>query len=791
MLTPSFQLSQDDTFLTIVIKARYAKISEAEIYVDGAIFKFYSKPYFLRLTLPGCIIEDGRESAKYDADKGYFTVTVPKETQGEYFDGLDMLTTLLAPVGKTSATEPVLEVIDTPAGNEHDQEITYGEDEAGKEEAEEEEEEEEIDWQVPQEPFVEDEMSMGGSTYYGFANRRTGVFERLQDELCGIVDIPKPDCMTLSARREERQQAEQLKFDEDHYIADFLEDDCIQSVLEYKPPWDVDYRKLMKGQSDEGKLLGPEISDSLVVLSEEERDQMMKLSKKNYLLDQKTEASVLLGLIDVLFAYAYDVRTTEGEHSVESAWTICKLSPTLSWLDWFTSLDDVINACFTRGLCYPLYRHWQLNLQVLEDVTMMFHLGRKQLLKCLLDIHRILSQDEPHYILNDLYITDYCVWIQSIGRAKILSLAQALDKFQIDKSQMALDLQKIEQTAATIKDDDDGDADEAVEDSDDTSDESDDDSEDDDSDDDSADEGDDESEDIMAKLTNAGKVKSKKRTHASNGGRDAGSKPCYYQYGYPDVLKIRHQLQGADDDFITEEDELVDRPLSDCFGNDSIPKTLISECVVMNAKDDIKQSEDIDLNDDINRVGIDTTTAADRDIITSKEEHVSVDTSTSPLVPTSSTNLSPSSQGKFGMHNIEEIVAALDDFAITNSEECEGSSYDASSPSIPPSSVKFSQSSQDDLVTSPSGRSSSGILSPSSQEGIMTQFKPGTDAICGSWNQRELDVDDLPTDAMMYPDGSPDVENLPKNKNLKEDEGSFESWMKAAPNQKIEVFSNT
>ena len=43
---------------------------------------------------------------------------------------------------------------------------------------------------------------------------------------------------------------------------------------------------------------------------------MIKPSKKHYLLDQATETSVLLGLVDILFAYAYDVRTTEGEHSV-------------------------------------------------------------------------------------------------------------------------------------------------------------------------------------------------------------------------------------------------------------------------------------------------------------------------------------------------------------------------------------------------------------------------------------------------------------------------------------------
>ena len=45
---------------------------------------------------------------------------------------------------------------------------------------EEYDDEEEIDWQLPQQPFEEDEMNLGGCSYYGFANKRTGVFARLQ-----------------------------------------------------------------------------------------------------------------------------------------------------------------------------------------------------------------------------------------------------------------------------------------------------------------------------------------------------------------------------------------------------------------------------------------------------------------------------------------------------------------------------------------------------------------------------------------------------------------------------------
>ena len=47
---------------------------------------------------------------------GAFVVKVPKETEGEHFDGLDMLTKLLAPAGKTTAKQPLIEVLGKISG---------------------------------------------------------------------------------------------------------------------------------------------------------------------------------------------------------------------------------------------------------------------------------------------------------------------------------------------------------------------------------------------------------------------------------------------------------------------------------------------------------------------------------------------------------------------------------------------------------------------------------------------------------------------------------------------------
>lgn len=40
--------------------------------------------------------------------------------------------------------------------------------------------------------------------------------------------------------------------------------------------------------------------------------------------------------------------------------------------------------------------------------------GKACILRCLLEVHRVFRESEPAYILNDLYVSDYCVWIQRV-----------------------------------------------------------------------------------------------------------------------------------------------------------------------------------------------------------------------------------------------------------------------------------------------------------------------------------------------------------------------------------------
>ncbi|XP_022797386.1 protein SHQ1 homolog [Stylophora pistillata] len=207
MLTPVFELSQDDEFVFVSIKTPYVKIADVDFFINDTVFKFYVKPYFLRLNLPGEIIEDGRESASYDVEKGTFSIKLPKLHPGEIFENLDLLTTLLAPKKKASLNvKPLVEIVESDTIAKVDDQ----EDESNSDE--------EFDWEFEQHlPLDNAEISLG-ETRYGFANQKGGIFKGREAELLEIAEITNPDSMTPSKRLENRHAAEDAKFDEDYYL---------------------------------------------------------------------------------------------------------------------------------------------------------------------------------------------------------------------------------------------------------------------------------------------------------------------------------------------------------------------------------------------------------------------------------------------------------------------------------------------------------------------------------------------------------------------------------------------
>jgi protein SHQ1 len=86
-----------------------------------------TKVFFLiyRLQLPGNIIEDEQSTANYDIATGIFTIKVTKETAGEHFEDLDLLTKLLARRGEvkpatSTPQKPLIEVISSTTETQED-----------------------------------------------------------------------------------------------------------------------------------------------------------------------------------------------------------------------------------------------------------------------------------------------------------------------------------------------------------------------------------------------------------------------------------------------------------------------------------------------------------------------------------------------------------------------------------------------------------------------------------------------------------------------------------------------
>ncbi|KAH0954690.1 hypothetical protein HN011_006136 [Eciton burchellii] len=432
MLTPRFKLSQTDTELTIIIYAPYANIKDVEISVDGTDFIFYSTPYYLRLRLLGEIIENDSSSGSYDCEKGVFSLKFSKVNKGEHFENLDMITTLLAPPKSKSAIIPSIEVIGNPSAdsanvdkNKNDDDIESNDDSE--------------DWYFPQSDpqNTENIMLITDSPKYGFANKISGALTAFEPAwIREIIDLPIPDMTPEAERKNLREKRELEDFNEEHYLADLMEPEYIEDIethITYIAEWD----KLQKED---------------VTFTETEVDLLKELPNKEFLLDAIDIKNLCFNLVDILYASCYNHRYILGENTIESGWNINKLSSTLCWFQNFTSMDEVIIACVRRSLCYPFFRNWQFSMKIFEDVKKVLTLGKKYVIKRYCEIHSLFNNShEPRYILNQLYIKDFLIWLQTCPESLIESVHSMLNEIQPNKASMGFNLIELEVAAYSIQ----------------------------------------------------------------------------------------------------------------------------------------------------------------------------------------------------------------------------------------------------------------------------------------------------------------------------------------------------
>lgn len=290
----------------------------------------------------------------------------------------------------------------------------------------EEDEDDGSEWYIEQTVNNDNDLVLNiNSPKYGFAQTKSNVFSRLSEEYQLVIDLPDPD-NNREDRTKQRTVDESKKFDDDHYLADYFDDsETIEStILSYTPNYD---------EQENSEYTDAEI------------DILKNMPKRTYLLDKQEKFYAFSGLIDILFAYCYNRRINCGEANVESGWTIAKLSSTLSWFDTFKSLQDVLVASYRRSLCFPLYRNWKLTNRVYADLVDLLKQGQKQIIKTLLNIRKsFLDKCDNRYILNDLYINDYIVWIQYVNKKRLNSLITSIESVKISKQMVDFDLECLE-----------------------------------------------------------------------------------------------------------------------------------------------------------------------------------------------------------------------------------------------------------------------------------------------------------------------------------------------------------
>ncbi|KAI9323621.1 SHQ1 protein-domain-containing protein [Dichotomocladium elegans] len=456
MITPTFKVDQDEHSVIICINTPYVRAQDVDLHVQGSEFRFFLRPYFLRLNFPGNLVEDDASSATYDPSAGQFTVKVSKETKGEHFPDLDLLTKLLARRGEPAAAttgsssadqpkKPLIEVVGETNNADFQEAIDYN-------------------WELPQELPAEELLMSNAS--YGFNNHYSGYFKHVRETANEINDLSDPEKSSAESRRRERIEAEDEKFDEDHYAMDYITQKELEHLLKFKTLWSKELRRIQKNAKEASNPLIQEVStsadnldlsslsiidhkESLIKFSEKEQTMMRQLPNKEFLLSN--QKSTYLGLVDLMFAYSYNHRIFEGENSVESIWCIGKLSATLSYLEQFTTLKDVMIACFRRALAYPLYRNFALCEKVLQDVYVLFKLGKRAILKALLEMKDVFDHHDVYYVYSKIYIDDYCIWIQHASDHVIRTLAHELHHFTVSKDDIGWDLEELETIAREME----------------------------------------------------------------------------------------------------------------------------------------------------------------------------------------------------------------------------------------------------------------------------------------------------------------------------------------------------
>ena len=212
MITPYFFLEQTDEHVVLNIKAPFIKAQEVEYHVEGPEFYFYSSPYYLRLCFNQSFVEDGQVKITYDTKQVVFHL--PKAQPGEFFTGLDLLSTLLYTPTPPPAPTSLIEELDTP------QDASSLGTTSKVNEFEEMKVDTSSEVRLPASPPIQEgSVPPVLGNKYGFNNQYSGFFARYPaDLLQEIMENPEPETLQQEDIRARKGSLEQVLFDEAYYL---------------------------------------------------------------------------------------------------------------------------------------------------------------------------------------------------------------------------------------------------------------------------------------------------------------------------------------------------------------------------------------------------------------------------------------------------------------------------------------------------------------------------------------------------------------------------------------------
>lgn len=448
-ITPRFEISQTLSDVTIEISVPSTRVSSDSIEVlleDDRVLHFFSAPYLLKLAFENNFQENAHEEcAKYDPAKATITLTLSKQEPVEW-PRLDLTARLLQPkpVNARWLKEVVggQEETTDAAGeddNDDDNDISATENDASD--------------------LLRPMTNMGDG--YGFANMFQNIFvdycrEGLAQEM---LQLENPEGTNQQDRQTQRREKEEEDFDADRYLGDFHieEDDCylFSMAMSFEPHWRRGGDESSLSRNMQQLQVTSEASESP---SKEapffNSDEQLLLATLPYPLlpkiDDEKKSSLYCGLLDLLFAHVYDHLLTQGDPTVESAWTISTLSYSLSWFDSLDKVDQVIFSSLRRTLIYPYIRNLDFGKYIWKQVSEIVS-DQRSVIRCVLQIRNTLEKSESYYLGNKLYIDPYLAWLQQVQTFPSEQLSkEILATIQLCNINETLDLNLLEHEALLL-----------------------------------------------------------------------------------------------------------------------------------------------------------------------------------------------------------------------------------------------------------------------------------------------------------------------------------------------------